>query len=100
MTENEALMLATRLYVRMRQTMGRVIDAVWMSQNPEYAREIIRLVRAVGDEEMLRIVQRYEELAALGHTLASAPGSSAANGTARVAVPMGPSGPKYVGALR
>ncbi len=62
MTDSERLSAATRLYVRLRQTAGRVIDAVWMSQNEDYAREILKLARATGDDELLRLAERFEAL--------------------------------------
>lgn len=62
MTDTERLSAATRLYVRLRQTAGRVIDAVWMSHNEDYAREILKLARATGDDELLRLAERFEVL--------------------------------------
>ncbi|WP_051277948.1 hypothetical protein [Solimonas flava] len=96
MTENEALLLATRLYVRMRANGGRVIDAVWMTQNVEYAREVLRLAYAHADGEVQRLAARFEELvfgaAAPRAAAPAAPRPAAAPG---LAVPN-----KYVGVLR
>lgn len=62
MSEAERLTVATRLYVRLRHSTGRLIDSVWMSQNPEYAREILRLARSSTDAEVLRLADRFDEL--------------------------------------
>ena len=62
MTENEALLVATRLYVRMRASGGRVIDAVWMTQDAGYAREVLRLAGAHADPEVQRLAMRYAEI--------------------------------------
>jgi hypothetical protein len=62
MTESEKLTVATRLYVRLRHNVGRISDAVWMSTNAEYAREIIRLARSHPDAELNKLADRFEEL--------------------------------------
>lgn len=62
MSEGERLTVATRLYVRLRHSSGRLIDSVWMSQNQEYAREILRLARTSTDAEVLRLADRFDEL--------------------------------------
>ncbi|MFT4047318.1 MAG: hypothetical protein QM661_11565 [Solimonas sp.] len=62
MTESEALLLATRLYVRMRAGGGRVIDAVWMTQNVDYAREVLRIAHTHADGEVQRLAARFEEV--------------------------------------
>ncbi|HET8882332.1 MAG TPA: hypothetical protein VFM56_09170 [Solimonas sp.] len=90
MTENESLLLATRLYVRMRANGGRVIDATWLTQNTEYAREILRLAAAHADGEVQRLGARLEEL--LFGAVQPRPGALASRETA---VPN-----KYVGVLR
>ncbi len=64
MADSETLALASRLYVRLRQSAGRVIDAVWMTQNADYAREILRLARVNGDAELTRMADRLEALMA------------------------------------
>ncbi|HEY0975819.1 MAG TPA: hypothetical protein VGE57_15120 [Solimonas sp.] len=64
MTDSETLAAASRLYVRLRQSAGRVIDAVWMTQNADYAREILRLARINGDAELVRLADRLESMMA------------------------------------
>jgi len=98
MTENEPLALATRLYVRMRAGGGRVIDAVWMTQNQEYAREVLRLAAAHPDSEVHRLAARFEELV----LPRAAPAAPAAPTPAAAERPASPAAAlrKYVGVLR
>ena len=62
MSEPERFSLATHLYVRMRRSGGRVVDAVWMSQNDEYAREILRIASAEADPEIQSLVAKFSAL--------------------------------------
>jgi len=59
----EFFSLASQLYVRMRRS-GRVVDAVYMAKNKEYAREILQLAAQETDKEILDIVTRFEGLLA------------------------------------
>lgn len=98
MTENEALLLATRLYVRMRANGGRVIDAVWMTQDASYAREVLRLAYAHADEEVHRLADRFVETS--GAVPSAKPQARPA--AAATAEPSGASvfNNRYVGVLR
>jgi hypothetical protein len=62
MTQAERFSLATHLYVRLRRSSGRVVDALWMSQNDEYAREILRLAASDPDPETRNLVTRFGSL--------------------------------------
>lgn len=57
----EVFSLASQLYVKMRRS-GRVVDAVYMAQNPEYAHEILRIAAREIDADILDIVARFETL--------------------------------------
>jgi hypothetical protein len=35
--------IATHLYERLRRDGGRVIDAIWMTHNEDYAHEVLRI---------------------------------------------------------
>lgn len=102
MTDSEALAIATRLYVRLRQHAGRVIDAVWMSQNVDYAREIIKLCRLQADPELSQLADRFEALV-LGPGTRAQPFNPAATGTfpaaGGAAAPASPAA-KYMRTLR
>ena len=54
MTQAERFSLATHLYVRLRRSSGRVVDAIWMAQNDEYAREILSLAATDPDQCLAR----------------------------------------------
>jgi hypothetical protein len=62
MSQSEKFSLATHLYVRVRRSANRVIDAAWMSQNDEYAKEILRIASKDPDPETQNLVQRFEML--------------------------------------
>ncbi len=76
MTQAERFSLATHLYVRLRRSSGRVVDAVWMAQNDEYAHEILRLAASDPDPETQSLVQRFHAL--LGKPPARRPAPAAA----------------------
>lgn len=57
----EVFSLASQLYVRMRRS-GRVVDAIYMAQNSEYAREILRMASRETDREIHEIISRFEAL--------------------------------------
>lgn len=59
----EVFTLASQLYVRMRRS-GRVVDAVYMAQNTEYTKEILRIASRETDADILDIVTRFELLLA------------------------------------
>lgn len=61
-TDNKLSAIATHLYVRLRRDGGRVIDAIWMVHNREYAAEVLRIARSIPDDEVSRLADRYEEL--------------------------------------
>lgn len=54
----EAFTLATQIYVRMRRVTGRVIDAMYVVQNQDYAKYIIALALEAEDDELKRCVER------------------------------------------
>lgn len=94
MTQAERFSLATHLYVRLRRSSGRVVDAVWMAQNDDYAREILRLAANDADAETRNLVERFQAL--LGNR--PAPRKPAPAVTVAAAEPDGPQ--HYVGTLR
>jgi hypothetical protein len=62
MTSDDKFAAAAHLYVLLRRKSGRVIDTVWMAQNADYAREVIRVARAQSDAELARLADRFEAL--------------------------------------
>mgnify|MGYP003340774175 CR=1 FL=1 len=58
----EVFSLASQLYVRMRRCSGRVVDAIYMAKNEQYAQEILHIAAQEKDQEILEIVKRFEAL--------------------------------------
>lgn len=102
MTDGDKLALATRMYVRLRHCTGRSTDAMWMAQNPEYGREVLRLARTAGDDELLRLADRFEEVVLGVKPRPATPAVRAM--TATPGTPDEPAAPplvgKYTGSLR
>lgn len=61
---SEVFSLASQLYVRMRRCSGRVVDAIYMAQNEQYAQEILKIAAQEKDQEILELVQRFQTLLA------------------------------------
>jgi len=58
----DAFSVATQIYVRMRRVTGRVIDAIYMVQNKDYAKYVIALALETEDDELKRCVERLKSL--------------------------------------
>ncbi|HEY8117699.1 MAG TPA: hypothetical protein VIE91_00520 [Methylophilaceae bacterium] len=62
MSESEKLSIAAHLYVTFRRKLNRVIDVEWLLHNDDYAKEVIRIARQQGMEELAHYADRMEEL--------------------------------------
>ncbi len=62
MSDTEILAVASRLHVLLRRHANRITDIVWMVANAEYAREVLRIVRAANDAEMTALADRFVAL--------------------------------------
>lgn len=62
MSESEKLSIAAHLYVTLRRKLNRVIDVEWLLHNEDYAREVIKIVRQQGMEELAHYADRMEVL--------------------------------------
>ncbi len=58
----DAFSVSTQIYVRMRRVTGRVIDAMYVVQNKDYAKYVIALALESGDDELKRCVERLKLL--------------------------------------
>ncbi|NUF17000.1 hypothetical protein [Acinetobacter lactucae] len=58
----DAFSAATQIYVRMRRVTGRVIDAMYVVQNKDYAKYVITLALESEDDELKRCVERLKSL--------------------------------------
>lgn len=58
----DAFSVATQIYVRMRRVTGRVIDAMYVIQNKDYAKYVITVALETEDDELKRCVERLTAL--------------------------------------
>ncbi|MEO4092346.1 hypothetical protein ABH307_11010 [Acinetobacter pittii] len=58
----DAFSVATQIYVRMRRVTGRVIDALYVVQNKDYAKYVIGLALESDDDELKQCVERLKSL--------------------------------------
>lgn len=58
----DAFSVATQIYVRMRRVTGRVIDAMYVIQNKDYAKYVITVALETEDDELKRCVERLRSL--------------------------------------
>ncbi len=58
LAHTESFSIATQIYVRLRRVSGRVIDAMYLAENTEYARYVTDLALATGDPELAQQVTR------------------------------------------
>ena len=58
----EKLPIAAHLYVTLRRKLNRVIDVEWLLHNEDYAKEVIKIARQQGMEELAHYADRMEEL--------------------------------------
>ncbi|MCU4307144.1 hypothetical protein [Acinetobacter ursingii] len=62
LVNNELFSLATQLYVRLRRETGRVVDAVYMAKNNDYAQEIMYLAASVDDRELKNLAEKLDKI--------------------------------------
>lgn len=58
----DAFSIATLLYARLRRVSGRVIDVMYLVENPSYARQIAELALSTEDAELIRLVSRLDSV--------------------------------------
>ena len=58
----DAFSVATQIYVHMRRVTGRVIDAMYVIQNKDYAKYVITVALETEDDELKRCVERLRSL--------------------------------------
>lgn len=61
-TNADVFSVATQIYVRMRRVTGRVIDAMYVIQNKDYAKYVITVALETDDDELKRCVERLRSL--------------------------------------
>jgi hypothetical protein len=109
--ETEAFSIATRLYVAMRQKLGRITDVQWMLLNSDYADEVVRIARTHTGSELAELADRFEtvltsrrQAGSLRRPPERAPQHSAPPEVPPTKTTAGPASeavdPRYVGRLR
>ena len=58
----DAFSIATLLYARLRRVSGRVIDVMYLVENPSYARQMAELALSTEDAELIRLVSRLDSV--------------------------------------
>lgn len=56
--DNDAFSIAALIYARLRRVSGRVVDALYLAENVDYAHYVIRLAKEAADPELLRLTDR------------------------------------------
>ena len=54
--------IATLLYARLRRVSGRVIDVLYLVENPSYARQMAELALSTEVAELIRLVSRLDSV--------------------------------------
>ncbi len=88
MLETEAFSVAARLYVLMRQKVGRITDVQWMLKNREYAEEVVRLAREQVGSDLPELADKFEAI-----LVAQRNGAPAVHRPLRMQQPAGQSNP-------
>jgi hypothetical protein len=55
--------ISTQIYVRLRRVTGRVVDALYMVQNADYAQYVLALAKDSQDPELLKYIERLYAIA-------------------------------------
>lgn len=58
----EKMSVAMHLYMRLKRNTGRIVDVMWLVRNEQYALEILKLAKAIPDEELGKFAKRFEQL--------------------------------------
>ena len=59
-SHTDVFSIATLLYARLRRVSGRVIDVMYLVENPSYARQMAELALSTEDAELIRLVSRLD----------------------------------------
>lgn len=59
---SEIFSIASLIYTRLRKTSSRVIDVMYLTENPDYAEYVIQLTLKTQDEALLKLAERLTGL--------------------------------------
>ena len=57
---HDSFSVATLIYARLRRVSGRVIDALYLAENLDYARHVIQLVEQTQDPDLNHLIHRLK----------------------------------------
>mgnify|MGYP003399935864 CR=1 FL=1 len=60
MVSGEGFSIATLIYARLRRVSGRVIDAMYLAENINYAKYVIELAEQTKDDELTRLIHKLK----------------------------------------
>ncbi len=58
LAHTESFSIATQIYVRLRRVTGRVVDAMYLAENQDYAQYVIDLALGTQDAELTQYAER------------------------------------------
>ena len=61
LVDNDTFSIATLIYARLRRVSGRLIDAIYLAENKQYALYVMTLAEATQDPELLKLSQRLSK---------------------------------------
>lgn len=56
----EVFSIATLIYARLRRVSGRVVDAIYLAEDIDYAQHVVELAQQTQDPELLRLIERLK----------------------------------------
>ena len=68
LSNHDAFSVATLIYARLRRVSGRVIDALFLAENLDYARHVIQLAEQTQDPELSHLIQRLRMVLEISET--------------------------------
>lgn len=74
---HDAFSVATLIYARLRRVSGRVIDALYLAENLDYARHVIQLAEQTQDPDLNHLIQRLKMVLEISETAQDSPTESA-----------------------
>ncbi len=59
---SDVFSIASLMYTRLRRTSSRVIDVMYLTENPDYAKHVIQLVEQTQDKALIELAERLTRL--------------------------------------
>ena len=65
---HDAFSVATLIYARLRRVSGRVIDALYLAENLDYAHHVIQLAEQTQDPDLSHLIRRLKMVLEISET--------------------------------